>query len=474
MTLRLSSVSFLGLASFLLILLAIALRLLGASNMAYLMLAFMATLSPRHVLRALVLAWLLQIANPGLVVQGDSGALGRYILLFVSAISVVIRSQLLAGKPKMPSIILYTLFISFFLVLHGIIFSPILDVTILRVVSWTVAMTSAAGAWLLIKKNDRNDVAEEVFWWLVAIMIVSVPFVFNPVGFLRNGTGFQGIVNHPQVYGQIMALIGVWSIGRLLGSLRPSWHLIIIAGCALWMILLSETRTAALAMFLGLLISVLFISKLSGKSVRDVLPGLRSKRVLIVFGVVTVLMMISAPLVGKIAYNFITKSSRADVSTLAEAYDVSRGGVIRKMRDNIERDPLGGIGFGVPSDIRGLQIERDPILGLPTSAPVEKGVTPLAIIEETGVFGFVLIAIWLFWIVRRSAIGGIAPLAVIITILLFNFAEAHLFSAGGFGLITFILIFWAFTVPEVGEGNRRNGTLGRVMSTKRVGSVGQH
>ncbi len=450
--------SALDVVTLVLVVLAIALRVTGANTLAFLCLAMMALLSPRHVIRALFLAWLFQMLNPGLVAKGDGGAVARYLMLFSAAGSVLIRSRLVRGTGGANPLILFTMGLGLFFILHGLIFSPFVDVTILRAILWTVAMSTCAGAWMLLTPEARVRMANEIFWFLVAVLVLSIPLLPTSVGRLVNDTGFQGITNGPQGYGMVMALLGAWAAGRMLGERKPPWHLLAIVMGSLAMIVLSETRTAGLAMLLGIAAAIVVAPILAGRPTREVVPGLRSKRVALVGVGLAIALLAAAPFIATLASTFITKSDRAQVGSLLEAYDVSRGGLIRTMLDNIKRDPMGGIGFGIASDPRFMSIERDEVLGLPTGAPMEKGVTPIAVLEEVGIPGFLLIVVWLFVLMRMAAKAGLAGLTVFVTIMLLNMGEATLFSASGFGLVTFILLFWAATtrplLPNTGKSVR--------------------
>ncbi|MDD3948975.1 MAG: hypothetical protein PHT43_05885, partial [Anaerolineaceae bacterium] len=101
------------------------------------------------------------------------------------------------------------------------------------------------------------------------------------------------------------------------------------------------------------------------------------------------------------------------------------------------------IGFGVTSNPSMMKVERDPILGLPVSAPAEKCVLPIAILEEVGVLGFLAVCLWISMIMRSGARGGVVPFSVSLTALLMNMGEATLFSPGGMGLLSLILLGWA-------------------------------
>ena len=99
---------------------------------------------------------------------------------------------------------------------------------------------------------------------------------------------------------------------------------------------------------------------------------------------------------------FITKSFQADVDGLFDAFYTSRAVLYEPMIANIKENPLSGIGFGIASDYSSMKIARDPILGLPLGAPIEKGVTPIMILEEVGIIGFIIFFIWLLFILSRS------------------------------------------------------------------------
>jgi hypothetical protein len=141
---------------------------------------------------------------------------------------------------------------------------------------------------------------------------------------------------------------------------------------------------------------------------------------------------------------YISKSGRADATSIAEAYEVSRGPKIEDMWVNIQDKPFLGIGFGIASKPEQMLVVRDPLLGLPISAAVEKGVLPVAVLEELGALGLQLVALWLWNLIRRAARrGGFTSLTVLFVALLINMGESVLFSPGGMGLLVLIMIGWA-------------------------------
>src|SRR5690606_20509991 len=119
--------------------------------------------------------------------------------------------------------------------------------------------------------------------------------------------------------------------------------------------------------------------------------------------------------------------------------------VMDAMIQNIQLRPWTGIGFGIDSVPDRMTVSRDPMFGLPIGAAVEKGVTPLMVVEEWGVSGALVVAGWAFAPLRGAARGGLSALAVVLVVLLLNLGEATLFSPGGFGLLPIVLLGWAYS-----------------------------
>jgi hypothetical protein len=201
---------------------------------------------------------------------------------------------------------------------------------------------------------------------------------------------------------------------------------------------MSEARTAGLALVLGVISSVVGSAILSRRPVAKLFPGLRSARVgLLVFLTLITFVAFAPTLLGTLD-TYIAK--RSGSSNLVEAYQLSRGGLMEKMQQNIERRPFTGIGFGIASIPSEMTVLRDPIFNIPIGASVEKGVMPLAVLEEVGVFGFLFFLFWLWCVFRLALRRGGEAVGLLFTIILLNFGEAVLFSVGGLGLLPQVLL----------------------------------
>lgn len=411
------------------------------ANLSYLVIGAYALLGRSQVIQALVLSCLFTMINPGISPDVSATSIGRYLVIGCAVLSVFMRSKVLREGRIVGVLSLQTFLLGLFLVAHSFLFSSVVDVSVLKAFSWTVTMTTLVAAWSGLRMRQRESLSRQIFGGLILLMFVSLPFIFLQVGYLRNGTGFQGVLNHSQAFGLTMALLGAWAASRIAGEKVPPWSMVMIAVACLVLVVMSEARTAGLALVLGVGCALIAASWLAGRPARLVLPGLYNKRIYIL----GIIVLLGGVLTGPTLVNKIDGylSKRVDAMSLAEAYEVSRGKLIFTMVDNIQTKPFLGIGFGVASDLSLMEISREPVLGIPVGTAIEKGVLPLAVLEEVGVVGFGAIMAWVWVLLRRSSSLGVSNLAVTMTALLLNMGEYTLFSPGGMGLLSLVLIAWA-------------------------------
>lgn len=414
------------------------------ANISYLLIAGFALLGRTQAIQALALSWLFTMLNPALAPEGSAAAIGRYVVIFFAAISVAWRSISSGSGFTIKRLSFLTLCVGLFMLIHSLLFSAVVDVSVLKVVSWVAVVLTLLSAWQGLSAAQRRALFDQLQWGLVLLLLLSLPLLAIPgVGYLRNGSGFQGFLNHPQAFGPTVALVGVLVGGRVIGASKPAWRDIALLGLCLVLVVLSEARTAGMAMVLGLLGSALMAPAFAGVSRTRMLPGLRSRRFQAVALLAVAGVVVGGPfLAGKLsAYLY----KRTDATSLIEAADASRGALVEKMFWNIQDNPWTGIGFGIASEPELMEVERDSVLGVPLSAPVEKGVMPVAVVEELGIFGALAVLGWLLVVLRRGAQAGVQRFAVLITLVLVNFGESMFFSVGGMGMLLLILLTGAVT-----------------------------
>lgn len=427
--------------------LAVALRVAGEStaDLSYVVLAGSTIFGPAYAIRALVGSWLLSMMSPGIAPEASAAGIGRYLVLVGAAASVFLHTRSVTRRHVHDRFVNWTLLLGLFIIIHSLLVSPLADVSVLKAVSWTVAAATSLAAWSCLNSWEREHLADQLFGALLVLLLISLPLAVMPLGYLRNSTGFQGILNHPQALGPTMALLCAWAVARLLGEVRPRWWLLAIATMAMVAVLMSEARTAGLATVLGVAVALVVGPWVSGRSTVDMAPGLRTPWVWAAIVAIVLVALIMAASFGDLLQNYITKSGRSSATGLFAVYEASRGRVMDAMIENIQLEPWTGIGFGIDSVPERMTVSRDPMFGLPIGAAVEKGVTPLMVVEELGVIGALLVGAWVLALTRGAARGGLAALAVVLVVLFLNLGEATLFSPGGFGLLPMVLLGWAYS-----------------------------
>lgn len=423
---------------------AVVLRLTPeTSALSFLVLAGYAFFGRRQAVHALALAWLFSVLNPVLAAEVSAGSTVRYIVVFASALSIAVRARNGGESTAMRQPVLATFLLCSFLLVHSLLFSVQPAISILKSISWSIVALTAMAAWCALQARERARLERQMFGGLVFVCIASLVVLPTSMGYLRNGTGFQGVLSHPQAFGATMAILSAWAVCSSLSRAAPSWPLISVGGVSVGLVIMSEARTAGLALAFGVLLAVLF-GALPGKVNYPSLAGLRHRRVHALALVLLGLVIIRGPDLAGYLSGFLEK--RSDTSNLLDVYDASRGSLVRDMWSNIRREPVSGIGFGVASDLSQTGVVRDSLLGLPLTASVEKGVAPVAVLEEIGIPGFACVFLWAVAVLRRSKLaGGVPAMGVALTIFLVNLGESSLFSAGGLGTLMLLFLGWAAT-----------------------------
>ncbi|WP_089957947.1 O-antigen ligase [Limnohabitans sp. 2KL-3] len=414
------------------------------ANASFLLLAGYALLGRSQAIKALALSWLFSMLNPTLVAATTFASTGRFLIIGAAALSVLSRSGLL-GKNRQISLMTFaTLILGLLLVVHSLVVSPFADVSILKAISWTLVTTTLLAAWGALNVNERAVLTNQMFNGLILVLICSLPLLALPQGYSRNETGFQGVLGHPQAFGPTMALLGVWAAAGMLGDRRPPWWRVLLTGACLLLIVLSEARTAGVGMVLGFAMAVVLVPILSRQRIRVMFHGLRSPRLYIVLtGAVIGGLLSGVALTDRIG-SYIDK--RGGGGSVLDAYQTSRGALLNTMVDNIEANPWKGIGFGIASNPSEMIIERESVFGLPSGAPIEKGVLPYQVAEEVGLLGVVFVLLWLGMAIKRASRVSVTSLAMALTVLMLNMGESTFFSPGGMGLMPLILFTWAVSV----------------------------
>ncbi len=405
------------------------------SLLAYFIVTIYGILGPRQAVEALMLSWFITMANTDLFGAVAGGSLGRFLLLFGISASVLFRS----GK-RVSHVVMATILLGGYAIVHSLLFSPVVLVSVLKGLTWTLAMLSVTLSFSQLSKDQFQLFEKHAYGFIGLVTILCIPvYLLFPAGQMF-GYGFlRGMLGHSQATGALAALMAAWSFGRILDKPQRRVMDFAVFGISFATAFMSGTRTAVIAI-VATLIAVLFLAAIRNR--RPLQQLLRKISSPIVALGMMVLLLVAIANSGTILNSFsefLSKNSGA--INITEAYETSRGALIEKMFQNISSDPIIGIGFGIASDPETMKVER--IAGIPVTAVVEKGVAHIAIWEELGIVGLLLYVYWIVVVFSKAFRADAASLSILATIFLLNFGDAYIFSAGGMGLLLMVLIGFA-------------------------------
>lgn len=412
------------------------------ADLVYLILAFIAILGGKNTIYAFILCWFFTLINPVLAPENSLGMVGRYLVILGGFLSIMFRLFIQKNK-LINKYALLTGLIFLIIFIHSLVFSSIPSISILKISSWFCVFFVLFYCWDSLDELNRNLIFEKILSLLIVILVLSIPFLFIPaIGFARNGTGFQGLLNHPQAFGPTIALLGVIVGGKILANKdNKFFDLFLFALCVVFVVL-SEARTAGLGMLLSLIVGLLLNPILSKKRFTEANPIFKNKWTYFYSIIILFFAYLFSGLYLNKLKDYLFK--RTDSSSLFEAAENSRGGLVENMLINIENNPLTGIGFGMSSNPEDIKIEFDPFFNIPISAVIEKGVLPIAILEELGLVLGIIVFFWFILSFYRSAQVDVQKLCIVICIVCLNLGEYMFFSVGGMGML--MLIFFTFSV----------------------------
>jgi hypothetical protein len=315
------------------------------------------------------------------------------------------------------------------------------ELSILKLGSW-FAVTFVA----LLAFEHSGTSPKYWFRWFYSLycatLLFSLPLLLVSAGRFANGTGFQGIFWHPQSFGVYIApFTAVVTASLLFGEAR-GWLNAILASLGWYMVFASRCRTAALAVCLGLALSLLIMAILR--------PDLRRR--LARSGVVIGIFALSgASILGIGFYGeqiseevgfFSSKGKFGGLTDLFAPHGLasSRSAQVSQLLATISDAPLAGTGFGLSARSIAQDIERDETFGVPVGAYTEQGFLPLAVMAQTGIIGS---AAWLimFFAVCRPVVrrGSLLILVLFWSSFFINFGEMVFFASGGLGAQLWLL-----------------------------------
>ena len=421
-----------------LFLLAILFRFINetTANLSFIFLIILCFFGAREIIIALFLTWLFASLNSALVPAASFANVSRFVIIFSGFISSSFflkwENIILNKNLYLACIILFI-----FIFLHSIFISYIPEVSILRSLSWSLLFILLINCWSSLDEFTYLKLTRELFILFTILMLSSLTLIGNKIGYLKNNDGFQGVLNHPQLFGVIMGLFGIIILTRFPQQHFSSYIYRILMILTIYLLILSESRTAMLALIGSYIISItlnLFYESKSKKNYNSFFI------LILIFISIYLLYQLNSFFNFDLLEYILSKSNRSAGSSILESFLESRGDIILRSLQNVNENFWAGIGFGIASDYENMSVLRDNFFDIPYSAPVEKGLLYMAILEEIGFFGFLLFLFFLMICFLSLSPSESQSFPILVIILLFNIGESTFFSPGGLGgLLTLFL-----------------------------------
>lgn len=377
------------------------------------LLALLLLLQQREVgaIKILNLITLRTIINPGIAVDISQWQGVKWVILFFCSF-YLLKSYYKLEENQRKKIRKITFFVILFMiynVISALIFSSLPIIAIFKLLSYVVIFLGVLVG--LSYTRNKIDWINWTYKMFAIIIILSLPLVFMPVGYLRNGHAFQGLTNQPNMFG----IVGALFIGILLTSLQTEriknkmFVFTAMTSISMYLIFISYSRTAFITSIVLLIVYIIFAN--INKVIKLVFINL--------FGAVLITFIV----LEKSIINYITEFIYKGQSSLI----FSRVDQVEGLLSNFMRNPLFGSGFAVP-------VLPYRNFAFSTEYVVEPGNLIMAVLSYSGIIGFILFALYIMRIIfaniKYFGVVCFLPIAAI----LISMGEMVFFSSNNVGI----------------------------------------
>ena len=372
-------------------------------------------------IKILNLLTLRSIVNPGIGVSISTFELLKWGLIFLISSYLIIKSFDMekADKERIkPLLITFSIF-TIYSIVASFISSNLPTVAVFKVISYSVPfMAIVLGVTKTYRKFNWINWMYEMFYWL---FLSSLLFITSPVGYLRNGLAFQGITNHPNLFGIVLVIFLSFVIMRYFYSSNSNFFVILIP-CIIYIITLSKSRTSFITATALIFLFIIFL-KFNKKY---------TKVIIYIFSSIFIFayMMIDSSIMHFIKEFLYKGQSQGDLLFSREAQ-------ISGIVSNFQSNPLFGVGFGVPvTQIRSYSMSFDAI--------VEPGNLVIAILSYVGIIGTILFIIYITQMIMMNRENIKYQIYLPIATIMVSFGEMVFFSTNNIGI--WLYMCWAIYI----------------------------
>lgn len=341
-----------------------------------------------------------------------------FILLGVAPLYLLYNYKTLVENKTFLNFFKITCFTMILFILISIIGTDYYLTSFLKILNYFVPLLIIVSLITLVSEKEKF-----LFWLanIFKIMIcISLLLIKSPIGYLKNGFSFQGILNHPNLFG-ILLVLGILTILiEMAVKNKISIMNIIIGLIGISELILSNSRTALLSFVFCLLTFFMFSNiKITIKTISIITTFL-----------IGILVYIT-PVTNNFITNYIQKGQSSDQILL------SRYGQIDNTLYVLQNSPIFGIGFGIPVNRTSLELN---------SFTYEAGNLIFGLISYVGILGLCIYLIYLIRIIFINKSINNLTLSLFLGSILINMGELVIFSSNNVGIICYVV--WGIYIQE--------------------------
>lgn len=357
------------------------------------------------------------IVNPELAVSTGNFELIKWGIIFIVSTYIILYYKRIDDnvKKRIKGPMVWLIIYSIYSILSSLFFSTLPTVASFKVISYMIPLIAIyIGVAYTYQKINWID---WLYKLLIIIVISSLFIIKLPYGYSVNGHAFQGITNHPNLFGIYLVLFIAISLVKLNYSNKYHFYYIFGIIMSIFFIILSESRTSLLSTFI---ILSLFIFLRKAKQINKIL--------LFFFLMLVILCYLS---IVQDKFSFVTEFLLKGQTQNNILY--SREAQINGILSNFYRNPLFGSGFGVPvTDFRTFKFSFEYI--------VEPGNLILSVFSYGGIFGALIFSIYIFRIFLSNLKNFKYQFYLPLSTLLVSMGEMVFFSTNNLGIILYMFI----------------------------------
>lgn len=209
-------------------------------------------------LKIIIIISLRDIINPGIAV--DMGSLQTLKMIIIVTYSFYLFSSIFKLDKKSINRLRWVMatvaFFTIYNVFVALFFSSLPTVASFKVLSYSIVFIGILIGFANISK--RFNILDRMLNYFKIIILTSLLTIPFPVAYLINGWSFQGVLNHPNMFGIFTVLFVAILLGKYGNNQKITKFDLFFLTISLLMIILTNSRTALLSTVV-IICMVLFI-----------------------------------------------------------------------------------------------------------------------------------------------------------------------------------------------------------------------